>query len=130
MKKDQKILFIRGLPGSGKSTLAKSLVESGEYDAYFEADMYFERDGEYKFDPSQLKYAHQWCFDQFKKNVSEGKSVIISNTFTTRKEISNYLNFCGQIYPYKVLTCKNNYGSIHNVPEETIQRMKQRWEDL
>jgi shikimate kinase len=55
-----KILFIvRGLPGSGKSTIAKQLSYN-----HFEADQYFERDGEYNFIPSEIGNAHQWCRHQ------------------------------------------------------------------
>ena len=42
----EKVLYIvRGIPGSGKSTFAKSLGGT-----HFEADMFFMKDGEYKFD--------------------------------------------------------------------------------
>ena len=74
----KELFLLRGLPGSGKSTLAKSLV--GEH---FEADMYFVRDGEYKFDANKLSNAHKWC----KISVEECMNlrynrVIVSNTFT------------------------------------------------
>ena len=52
----KELYLLRGLPGSGKSTLAKSL--GGKH---FEADMYFVRDGEYQFDVTKLKEAHEWC---------------------------------------------------------------------
>ena len=53
----EKILYIaRGLPSSGKSTFAKTLGGT-----HFEADMFFMVDGEYKFDHTKLKEAHEWC---------------------------------------------------------------------
>ena len=55
------LVLLRGLPGSGKSYLGHYIWTS-----VFEADKYFEQDGEYKFDPSKLKEAHQWCKDQVK----------------------------------------------------------------
>jgi len=57
--KMKELLLLRGLPGSGKSTLAKLL--GGEH---IEADMYFMKDGEYHFDGSKLKIAHEWCRNQ------------------------------------------------------------------
>jgi Tfp pilus assembly pilus retraction ATPase PilT len=46
----EKVLYlVRGIPGSGKSTFAKTL--SGEY---YEADMFFMVDGEYKFDVAKI----------------------------------------------------------------------------
>ena len=42
----EKVLYIvRGIPGSGKSTFAKSLGGT-----HFEADMFFMKNGEYKYD--------------------------------------------------------------------------------
>ncbi len=46
----KELFLLRGLPGSGKSTLAKSLSDS-----HIEADMFFMKDGEYKFDGSKIK---------------------------------------------------------------------------
>ncbi len=53
------LYLLRGIPGAGKSTLAKQLG-----DAHFEADSYFMIDGEYQFDPTKLRKAHEWCQGQ------------------------------------------------------------------
>lgn len=121
------LLIIRGIPGSGKSTLAKSLVDDGHYDIFLEADQYFMKDGEYKFDPSQLSKAHQWCKDEVKKNLDNGKRVIVSNTYTTWGELFNILEIVdGEADVIEMITF---YGSIHNVPEEAMKRMRNRWID-
>ena len=53
----KELFLLRGLPGSGKSTLAKSISE-----VHYEADMYFvDADGNYNFDATLLKDAHNWC---------------------------------------------------------------------
>lgn len=52
----KELFLLRGLPGAGKSTLAKTI--GGKH---FEADMYFIKDGEYKFEADKLKMAHNWC---------------------------------------------------------------------
>ncbi len=55
----EKVLYIvRGIPGSGKSTFAKQLV--GADFLVCEADKYFMVDGEYKFDATKLKQAHDF----------------------------------------------------------------------
>ena len=53
------LYLLRGLPGSGKSTLAKSIGG-----IHIEADQYFMEDGEYKFDGSKIKLAHNYCQSQ------------------------------------------------------------------
>jgi len=52
----KQLILLRGLPGSGKSTFANLLGG-----IHVEADQYFIQDGEYKFDASKLKQAHNWC---------------------------------------------------------------------
>lgn len=119
------LYIVRGLPGSGKSTYAKSLGIP-----HFEADMYFMKDGEYKFDASKLKHAHMWCFNQFADQVDCGSDVVVSNTFTTVKEMNDYLVYAGaRNYDIIIVEVKTQYGSIHNVPEETIAKMKARWQE-
>ena len=122
----KELFLLRGLPGSGKSTLAKSL--GGEH---FEADMYFMRDGEYKFDPSKLKHAHEWCKNSTEASMADSKIVIVSNTFTQEWEMEAYYKLAEK-YGYRVhsLIVENRHGGIneHGVPEEALQRMENRFE--
>lgn len=119
------LYIVRGLPGSGKSTYAKSLGIP-----HFEADMYFMQDGEYKFNASLLHHAHMWCYNRVAELLDVGVDVVVSNTFTTVKEMKNYLNVA-KMYNCNVVIVevKTQYGSIHNVPEETIAKMKARWQE-
>ena len=48
----KKLILLRGIPGSGKSTFAKSI--SNESTGHIESDMFFIKDGEYKFDGSRI----------------------------------------------------------------------------
>ena len=57
----KELFLLRGLPGSGKSTLAKSLDG-----IHIEADQFFMAGGEYKFDASKLKEAHNNCLTRVK----------------------------------------------------------------
>jgi len=142
----KKIILIRGIPGSGKSTLAYDLKDffilSSKYGnkrvelenkvEVYEADQYFEdENGNYNFNKHELKDAHKSCQRktwEFFNFYNEG-IVIVSNTFTTKKELIPYFEIAKEfnIIP-QVILCEGNYKSIHNVPKETIERMKKRFE--
>ena len=123
-----KILYIiRGLPGSGKSTLAKQLAPK----ASCEADDYFtSQGGEYNFDASKLPIAHEICRNQVEQHMMVDKSVIaVANTFSQMREMTPYFDLADHYgYRKSVIECKNNFGSIHDVPDYVIDRMVKRWE--
>jgi predicted kinase len=127
------LTLLRGLPGSGKSTLAGSL----EMVFCYEADKYFEdENGKYNFDPTKIKQAHQWCQDRVEKamNAPNGfppPRIVVSNTFTQEWEMQPYFDMAAK-HGYRVvsLIVENRHGnqSIHSVPPETIEKMKNRFE--
>ena len=88
--------------------------------------MYFLRDGIYRFDGRKIKEAHQWCLEQCKENLKLGNNVVVANTFTTIMELRPYLFAGHKTIVYKMC---NVFTSIHNVPEATMQKMKDRWEN-
>ena len=123
----KELILLRGLPGSGKSTLAKSL--GGKH---FEADMYFVRDGEYNFDVTKLKEAHEWCRSSVGGlMINEEPKLVVSNTFTQEWEMKPYFDLARN-YGYRVhsLIVENRHGGIneHGVPEEKLEQMKNRFE--
>ena len=125
-----KLYLIRGLPGSGKSTFARTIVNGTLGNCtHYEADMYFERDGVYKFDTSLLGEAHEWCREQTEEDLSRGYNVIVSNTFTTIRELNPYFDIA-LLYGVMptVITCNSNWGNIHNVPVDTLAKMKARFQ--
>lgn len=125
MNKKQPVLYIvRGLPGSGKSTHARTLGVP-----HFEADDYFyDMEGEYRFNPSEIKFAHAQCQYNTQRALANGSDVVVANTFTTIKEIRPYIDLAVK-YGAKVVlhTCEGDYGSVHGVPEHTIGRMRDRF---
>ena len=127
--KMKKVLYIvRGIPGSGKSTFAKTL--GGKH---YEADMYFiDESGNYNFDPTKIKDAHQWCQRMVKGDmILEYPKIVVSNTFTQEWEIESYVNMAKEFgYIVFSVIVENRHGGVneHGVPEDKLQIMKDRFE--
>lgn len=123
--------IVRGLPGSGKSTFAKQLLENNSNTSHYEADMYFiDSKGFYVYNPSLIKAAHNWCQTKTEEDLRIGKSVVVSNTFTTLKEIKPYEDIAKKLnIKFEIYQANNSFKNIHNVPEEVLQRMKDRWQE-
>lgn len=125
----QVLKLVRGIPGSGKSTYAKKFPQY----AHFEADMYHIKDGVYDWKPENQKAAHAWCLASAEQALKEGNDVIVSNTFTKLWELEPYFemgirNGLGY-YDILVETMRGNFGSIHNVPEATMDRMRHNFDE-
>lgn len=118
------LYIIRGLPGSGKTTVAGKLA----LDRHYEADQYFEADGEYQFDPTKLAAAHKWCQDSVREALEDGFTVSVANTFTRISEIRPYVELAEYLgVDVVIITCTAEYGSVHGVPEHTMERMRERF---
>ena len=128
MDNNRVLLIIRGLPGSGKSFIANKL-HADKTSNWFEADFYFSKDGDYRFDSTNLDIAHRECYDGVERAMRNGvKRIIMSNTSITRKEYMKYIHLA-QSYSYAVQVCDvyGDFGSVHRVPEKTMGRMRKRW---
>lgn len=126
MRNTGDLIIVRGLPGSGKSTLAKLI--GGEH---IETDMFFLKNGEYKFDATKLKEAHNWCQLRCRLSMAaKAPKIVVSNTFTQEWEMEEYLKLA-ETFKYNVHTIvvENRHGgkNVHNVPEETLVKMKERF---
>lgn len=121
-----KLILVRGLPGSGKSTYAKETYRRA---LHFEADMFFESaNGVYEYDRNLSSAAHDWCFGNTAKALRYGFDVVVSNTFCAEWEMEKYLWLAPLVNAeLEIVEMRTQYGSIHDVPDEVIARMKQRW---
>jgi hypothetical protein len=137
----RELILVRGLPGSGKTYTAKRLMSKmpkSQPVEHYEADMFFEQSGTYEFDEDILVEAQDWCLNQTLVALTEGKTAIVSNTFTQMWEMQPYFDLATTLHPYGgpldnrvkvwVYTVLGNHGNVHSVPAATIERMKSRWE--
>lgn len=123
----KELFLLRGLPGAGKSTLAESI--GGKH---LEADMYhIDANGVYNWKPEKVKDAHEWCQFECARAMEWELKVVVSNTFTQEWEMKPYFELA-QKHGYRVfsLVVENRHGGVneHNVPAETLEKMKQRFE--
>ena len=131
------ILFlVRGLPGSGKSSFATHILN--EY-SVCEADKFFyDKEGNYNFDPTKLKQAHEWCRNEVEIRMKDHQvneqfypQIAVSNTFTQEWEMESYFKLAEK-YNYKVvsLIVENRHGSknVHGVPDDKLEVMRNRFE--
>lgn len=126
------LLLLRGLPGTGKTTLANMIVGNNQDNwDNFEADMYMvNANGIYQFDPERLQETHDKCYNNTKKSLLRGKSVIVSNTLTTTKEVERYQELakeCNVRFKSVIIENRNDTESIHNVPTKSMERMEARF---
>ena len=125
------LILVRGVPGAGKTSLLNTL----KFDICVSADDYHtDTNGNYNWKPENVKAAHEWCQSQVEDNMfawDRAETIVVHNTFTQLWEMQPYFDLAEE-YGYRVVTLivENRHGSksVHNVPEETIQKMKDRFE--
>lgn len=105
---------------------------------HFETDRYFvDEHGNYNFDGSKLKEAHQWCQDSVSNamilnhTTNENETIVVSNTFTQEWEMKPYFDLA-KSWGYTVFSIivENRHGGVnqHGVPEDKLQQMEDRFE--
>lgn len=131
----KKLVLVRGIPGSGKSTLSEYIKDTIKSTVHhFEADMYWVRpDGRYDFVGHNLRHAHAWCQKCVELVIHDlvpdyTEVIVVSNTFTTLWEMQVYLSMIEDNKDVLIVECVGQWGSIHNVPEDAIERMRGRLE--
>ena len=128
------LILLRGLPGSGKSTIGDIILFTSQNNQdVLSADNFFiDREGNYVFDATRLKEAHndcqQKCAERMKMQFSK---IVVANTFTQEWEMETYFEMADR-YRYRVhsLIVENRHGgqNIHDVPEDKVEQMKNRFD--
>jgi NEDD4-binding protein 2 len=133
-----RVYILRGLPGSGKSDVAKRLAGDAFDSFVASADNFFVHGGVYRFDAKKLGDAHAFCQRNFVEALKRRlKTVVVDNTNTRKSEYEFYVHAAEEHgYQVSVVSVKTDATDAelakrnkHGCPEETIRRMRERWED-
>lgn len=126
----QWLVLVRGLPGSGKSTWAKKFAEEHGFE-HFENDMYFMHDGKYEYNPDEIKTAMNWCYTEAYHALAQGKNVVVSNVFVTRKAVKRWEDLAKKVgCEFRIYRKDKNYGNVHDVPKNVLASMKRAFQDI
>jgi uridine kinase len=128
------LILLRGIPGSGKTTLGEVILHTPNNQLKpLSADDYFiDEHGNYNFDATKLKEAHNDCQQRCSHLMQNSLiKIVVSNTFTQEWEIQPYYEMAER-YGYRIhsVIVENRHGGVneHNVPEEKLSQMKNRFE--
>lgn len=124
------LILVRGLPGSGKTTFVAALMTENSFE--FSADGFMYADGQ-EFDPARLAECHKKCQDAVRAVLSENSNatVFVHNTFTQTWEMEPYFQIAGETDTLvHTIIVENRHGnnSVHDVPDGTMSRMRQRFD--
>jgi len=96
------------------------------------------KEGNYNFDATKIKQAHEWCREQVEIRMKDNgvnpqfyPEIVVSNTFTQEWEMEAYYKLAEQ-YGYKVFSIivENRHEGVnqHGVPADKLEQMKNRFE--
>jgi predicted kinase len=130
-----KVIIMRGISGAGKSTYIKKHFPSA---VICSADQYFidANSGNYNFDASKLRQAHNACKEKFKEALKNQEPlIVVDNTNTQLWEFQPYVQLAQTFgYDVEVIRLKVNpmlasKRNKHKVPIEAINKMEKRFVD-
>ena len=129
------LILLRGLPGSGKSTLANIILQqpnNNPQEVLSADDFFVDGSGDYVFDSTKIKEAHNYCQFRCSERMRQGIArIVVANTFTQEWEMDEYFKMAER-YNYRVHTVvdenRHGNGNVHGVPENKLQQMKDRFQ--
>jgi predicted kinase len=88
------LILLRGIPGSGKSTLGDIILQTTQQqnpDVLSADNFFIDEKGNYNFDATKLKEAHNLCQQKCAERMRlEFSKIVIANTFTQEWEMEPY----------------------------------------
>ena len=122
------IIILRGISGCGKTSLAELLVNK---EFICTADDYHIKNGKYEWKQENANLAHLKCQKKCENLMkASAPKIIIANTSSTEKELKPYYDLAYK-YNYKVFCAivenRHSGKNIHNVPQEIINKMIERF---
>lgn len=126
-------IIMQGVPGCGKSTY---LMLQHPDAVVCSADFYFQRDGEYRFNPRELDKAHATCFRCFIEALAAGApKVAVDNTNIYVVHMAPYY-LAARAFEYDVeivrVVCDPAVAAernVHSVPSRSIFEAARNMED-
>lgn len=128
-EKEKELILVRGAPGSGKSTLAMLISIKFGYDIHENDAFFTNNNGEYNFDINFHQHAKDVCFEKTCESLDLDRSVVVSNTFTTIKEMEPYLEFARKkMINVNVIEMDLQYDNVHCVPDFVVKDKIEKFE--
>jgi predicted kinase len=129
------LILLRGVPGSGKTTLGNIILfntQSNIQDVLSADNFFVNEKGEYIFEATKLKEAHNDCQVKCAERMrNQFSKIVVANTFTQEWEMEPYFTMAER-YNYRIhsVIVENRHGNknVHNVPDEKISAMTNRFE--
>lgn len=124
------IVLLRGVQGAGKTTLAHLIAGNSATLMLAADDHFYQPDGSYLFDPSQLHHAHTKCLNAaIQGMVDRVPLIVVHNTFSRSKELVPYMA-AAEEHGYRSITLvvENRHGNVdlHGVPQEVREEFAKR----
>ncbi|HOG38300.1 MAG TPA: hypothetical protein PLD95_02395 [bacterium] len=125
---EKTLILVRGLPGSGKTTFSELFGKTN----ICSNDDYHMVKGKYEWKKEKEALARFECQKKCERLMTTNTpTIVVANTLTTSDEMSPYYILADK-YNYRVFSVivENRHDgiSLHNVPNDTIQEMRNRFE--
>ena len=148
---NKNLILVRGVSGAGKTTIAGILNTSARSRSFSTDDMFIvpgcevcsDDDGiehecigyqsRYVFEPSRLPEYHAATVDKVHSAIKmdDVDLIVVHNTFTQKWEMDKYIKLADEYgWTLHTIVVENRHDSksIHNVPEYSIEKQKERFE--
>lgn len=124
-------VVMQGTSGAGKTTLAKHIAGVIDAEIFSTDEFHVENDGVYRFKADKLAFFHKKNQERAIAAMQAGKNVIIDNTNIKKFEAKPYIEAALQVgATVKFVRATGNFKNVHGVPDDKVQMMKEKMEDL